>query len=751
MSINLTENGLAVLQKRILQGQTPVQRFHEVAATVAGAEKDIERGCWKDTFYNALATLQFLPNSPCLVNAGRPLGQLAACFVLPIEDSMDGIFTTIHDMAMIQKSGGGTGFSFSRLRSANESVSSTQGKASGPVSFMHVFNAATDAVKQGGIRRGANMAILRVDHPDILQFIMCKDDTSVLTNFNISVGVTKKFMEAVKNKTDYDLMWNGEVKGQLYAPDVFDKLAHQSWKNGEPGVVFLDTINDNNPITNQQVEATNPCGEQPLLPYECCDLGSINLVAMLTADEDAADHQLDEDESRYQIDWPLLRQTVETGVRFLDDVISVNHYPLGQIAQNAQDNRKIGLGIMGFADILYQLRIPYNSKQAIDLAAKIMKFITEAAQDYSKVLGREKGNFPNINNSVFWENGGQVFRRNATCTTIAPTGTLSMIADVSSGIEPNFSLAYTKTVIDGTPFRYVNRPFLEFIKQYYPADQHKGILDYVEKTGTCQGAPFLSPFAQSLFVTSRDLQAMDHVAMQAAFQQFTDNAVSKTINFANQVTVEELENAIINAYELGCKGLTCYRDGSRSSQPIKTGTKDKPADTVVPVLERRPVELSGVTRQIRTGCGTMFVTVNVKDGHIYEVFLKAGSSGGCAAFTEETARLISIGLRYGISVDEIIDQLQSAKCTHFLQQAVRNKNLTGKSCPDAVGRVLKDTQAKLTGKPAKPKDPIVDTDTLYAEGAPYETCTVYHCPECGAELQEQEGCLTCHSCGYSKC
>ena len=566
-NLNLTENALIVLEKRYLKKdgdgnviETPEEMFHRVAKNIASAEliynpkavaSEVE-----EEFYEIMVNLEFLPNSPTLMNAGRELQQLAACFVLPVEDSLDSIFEAVKDTAIIHQSGGGTGFSFSRLRPKNDRVSTTSGVASGPVSFMKVFNTATEVIKQGGARRGANMGILSVDHPDILEFIRAKENPSEFTNFNLSVGIDEKFMKAFENDSNYDLInpRNNKITSGLKAKYVFHEIVDAAWKNGEPGIVFLDTINRFNPTPHLgKIEATNPCGEQPLLPYEACNLGSINLTKMLKKIGDG-----------YEIDYNKLERTIKTGVRFLDNVIDVNKYPLPQIDRMCKGNRKIGLGIMGFADMLILLNIPYNSQKALDTAEELMKFIEKNTKDTSTELANERGVFPNYEGSIYEKKG--ILVRNATTTTIAPTGTLSIIANCSSGIEPLYGITYTRKILDDVELKILNPNFEEIAKR--KGFHSKKLIDTIIAFGSIQERTDVPDDVKRLFITAHDITPEDHIRIQAAFQKYTDNAVSKTVNFHEDAQKADIEKAFLLAYKLGCKGVTIYRSGSRERQVL---------------------------------------------------------------------------------------------------------------------------------------------------------------------------------------
>ena len=784
----LTPNARVILERRYLKqenGQvieTPEDMFYRVAAVVAGIEKKYQKNeeeiqaLTKD-FYALMANLEYMPNSPTLMNAGRDLGQLSACFVLPVNDSMEDIFDAIKNAAIIHKSGGGTGFSFSRLRPKNSAVRSTGGVASGPVSFMKVFNAATEAVKQGGTRRGANMGILRVDHPDIIEFIQCKEDNKEITNFNISVGVTEAFMEAVFQGNSYDLVdpHTGNITGQLSAKDVFSKIVDHAWRNGEPGIVFLDRLNKDNPTPLiGEIEATNPCGEQPLLPNEACNLGSINLKLMVK-----------EKNGKIVVDWDKLARTVRLAVRFLDDVIDANQYPLAVIEEMAKGNRKIGLGVMGFADMLILMQISYASEDAAECAEKVMRFIQTEARLESQCLAEERGTFPNFTGSIY---DGVMKLRNATLTTIAPTGTISMICGVSSGVEPLFAVAYTKTVMDGTSLVEVNPIFEEFAREY--GFDLPGLAEKIASQGTVLGLPEVPNWVQEVFITAQEIAPEWHIRIQAAVQKYVDNAVSKTINFANTATREDIAEAYRLAYDLNCKGLTVYRDRSRDEQVLSSGTaaassqsetgNTETSQTVIPpklpfvpevntVMPRpRPSVTAGVTEKIKIGCGTLYVSVNADDKGICEVFTNTGRAGGCSSQSEATARLISISLRSGISVDAIIEQIKGIRCP----ACIRREGVNVTSCPDAIARVIKkynDVGGTGNGNNLSINNGVHynisgtdDPRIIPAAGMTKAEKAVVKiardgvavdnaCPECGGSVNYESGCVVCIHCGYSKC
>jgi ribonucleoside-diphosphate reductase alpha chain len=729
-----SENAIRVLERRYLKKdadgcivETPEQMFRRVAGHVAGAEAfyggegDVKE--MEEVFYRLMTERVFLPNSPTLMNAGRELGQLAACFVLPVEDSMEGIFDALKNAALIHKSGGGTGFSFSRLRPKNSRVGTTGGVASGPVSFMRIFNTATEQVKQGGTRRGANMGILRVDHPDIIEFILCKEKDGSLNNFNISVGVTDAFMAAVSEGTSYDLLdpRDRSVVGRLDAGEVYDTLIARAWKNGDPGIIFLDRINKDNPTPELgEIESTNPCGEQPLLPLEACNLGSLNLAKFVSRSGDGP-----------RIDFEALKQAVHWAVRFLDDTIDRSLYPLPAIDAMVKGNRKIGLGVMGFADMLYTLGIPYNSEAAISTAERIMKFIQEESHEASRMLAEVRGPFPNIDRSVF-SGRADCRYRNATTTTIAPTGTLSIIADCSSGIEPLFALSFVRHVMDDDELPEVNSVFEMTARErgFYSRE----MMENIARTGTVSDLEEIPEDVREVFVTAHDVTAQWHVKMQAAFQQYTDNAVSKTVNLPRDATADDVRKVYDLSYRLGCKGVTIYRDGSRESQVLSFGEKKPAEDGFLSLVKERPETLLGFTSKMVTGLGTLYVTVTEYEGRPFEVFATIGKSGtSTTAKTEAIGRLVSLALRAGVRVDKIVEQLKGIGGEHPVFQ----KDGLVLSIPDAISRILE--KRYLKGVDRKPN------------GGRVRSLKGEVCPECGQTISFEEGCMTCHFCGFSKC
>lgn len=811
---NLTDIARTVLKKRYLLKnehgdviETPETMFWRVAETIAAvdarygasAEQVEERA---ERFYHLMTQGYFEPNSPTLMNAGRPLGQLSACFVLPIDDNLTSIYETLKHQALIHQSGGGTGFSFSRLRPRNDVVRSTMGVASGPVSFMDVYNHSTEAIKQGGTRRGANMGILRCDHPDILEFITCKLDTTKITNFNISVAITDAFMRAVERDEEYDLInprtglvqiasrdglkhpLTGEVlvpAGQpmrLRARMVFDLIVQCAHATGEPGLFFIDRANEYNPVPHLgEYEATNPCGEQPLLAYDVCNLGSINLGKFVT---DAG-----------TIDWESLRDVVHESTRFLDNVIDVNHYPLEQITQLSQRIRRIGLGVMGWADMLVRLGIPYNSSQAIDLARQVMRFIDEESKVASEQLARERGPFPEWEYSIWGPDATcarrpdgsrirpQRLLRNCNVTTVAPTGTISIIAGCSSGIEPLFAIAFWRYQAD-TRMLDINQDFVAQAKREgWYSDE---LMERIADTGHIHH-PEVPASVQRVWVTAHDIAPEWHVRMQAAFQEYTDSAISKTINFPHEATPDQVREAYELAFRLGCKGITVYRDGSRANQVLSTGSTGKSAEPAPasdqPVeLKPRPVPAEGLPSHsfpVVTPLGKLRLFVTELNGKPFEVFAIIGRAGSdVTAFTEAIGRLISLALRCGVPVKLIAEQLRGiggSRSAGFGPDRVR-------SVPDAIGKVLLDHYVKNgnghgngngNGYDDEYGNGEADTGQTYTNGVGETMATIpvshFHsdsghgtieaaeiCPACqNATMLNEEGCRKCHACGHSEC
>jgi len=672
-------------EKGELVDKKPSDLFRRVADYIASAEKTpAERKKWADKFFELMMRRDFLPNSPTLTGAGRDMC-LSACFVLPIEDSMESIFETVKNAALVHKEGGGTGFDFSQLRPKGSFVQKTQGVASGPVSFLKVIDAATEAVKQGGTRRGANIGLLRVDHPDIEEFITMKRDGKTLNNFNISVAITDEFMQAMKHD-GYYWIYNPYLKkktAKKKARDIFKLIVESAWASGDPGLIFIDRINQLNPTRELgPITATNPCGEQPLHPYESCNLGSINVSNFY--DPGKPD----------EFDWDRFTETIEGAVRFLDNVIDVNKYPLPQIAEMTRANRRIGLGVMGWADLLIKKKMRYDSPEALAFAEKLATFMRERAETESEKLGELKGSFPNIEQSIF--KGKK--RRNATVLTIAPTGTISRIAGCSSSIEPIFAFEFVSKIMDGE-LRDVH-PLYEAWKREHP---HEPLPEY--------------------FVAAHEISYEGHIRMQAAFQKYVDNSVSKTINLPNQAKVEDVEKAFLLAYDMGTKGITIYRDGSKAEQVLYAAAKDKPK--LIP--RERPVTLPSITDKIKTGLGNLYVTISFLDGKPFEVFASIGKSGySTMADAEALGRLISLSLRSGVEPKEVILQLKGIGGS----EPVFTEGGLIQSIPDAIAKVL---ERHLGEVKENGRDLLRDI-----------------CPVCGATLPDEK-CPVCPNCGWTRC
>ena len=830
-AVRLSPNAITVLEKRYLikddtgvPVESPRDLFQRVARTIADAERrygasDATVDTVTQDFFGLMANRLFVPNSPTLMNAGRPLGQLSACFVLPVDDALSngksGIYDTLRAMALVHQSGGGTGFSFSRLRPKNDIVRSTMGVASGPVSFMTLFDASTDVVKQGGTRRGANMGILRVDHPDIMEFITCKDDTTKVTNFNISVAVTDAFMAAVESDGMYDLIHpkTQQVTGQLHARKVWERIIHGAWKTGEPGVFFVDKANYYNPVPHLgPYEATNPCGEQPLLPYDVCNLGSINLGALV---KDGA------------IDWDHLRSVVHLSTHFLENVIDANQYPIEEITELAQRIRRIGLGVMGLADVFVKLGVPYDSEEGVALGGEIQRFVDEEAKNESERLAAARGVFPEWERSIWGPDetaardaNGERIRpmrrlRNCNVTTVAPTGTISIIAGCSSGIEPLFAVAFMRNQA-GALMPDVNDDFVAIAKAegWYSEE----LMRKIAETGHID-FPEVPAKWQRVFVTANGIKPEWHIRMQAAFQEHNDSAISKTCNFAQDATEDYVEEIYRLAYRLNCKGVTVYRDGSRDMQVLSTGstakkvqeghvgkdgkegkesvatadlhgeiaelrTENERLQRIVHELESenlqrrqkrsRPEVLRGTTRRVETPLGTLYVTITEDDkGQPFEVFMTLGKAGGALmADVESLGRLISLALRSGIPIKEIYRQLRGISSDRVIGLGP-NKIL---SVPDAVGIAIERWMQEKQGiqqellPPAGRVGPQVDAQGLAGELAPVVTQAALPlgsgeqmvlggmqqtlsgaCPDCGSQLEFAEGCMKCHVCGFSEC
>lgn len=779
----ISDNAREILEKRYLKKgdddkaiEAPEDMFERVAQYIASGDKDFGASD-KDLkeveteFYNTMVDLDFLPNSPTLRGAGRSIHQLSACFVLPIEDSMEGVFSALRNMALVHKGGGGTGFSFGRLRPAGSKVGSTKGVAGGPISFMTIFNTAAGELMQGGTRVGANMGILPVTHPDILAFIDAKIDGKSFQNFNLSVAATDDFMKKVEGNASYDLInpKDGKKAGGLKAKNVFEKMVHNAWKNGDPGLVFIDKINRDNATPRLGViESTNPCGEQPLLPFESCNLGSINLANMVKGKN---------------VDWDHLKKTIYTAIHFLDNVIQRNKYVIPEIEEITKGNRKIGLGVMGWADMLIRLGIPYNTEEANKLAEKVMRFVQEESHKASHELVKNRGEFKNWKGSV-WEKR-RVKMRNAATTTIAPTGTLSLIGNCSGGIEPLFAVAYSKKSIwqkDGTA--KVEQFFVNPLFEYYAKKEgfwSEDLVKKIAKTNSIANVEEIPAKWRRIFVTSHDISPEWHLKAQAAFQKYTDNAVSKTINFPNEATIDDVRKAYLLSYKLGCKGVTIYRDGSKDVQVFTTESSHKSKDEVKAeptkreaTPRKRPKVTHGITEKVKTGCGSLYVTINFDEYGPFEVFTAMGKAGGCASSQlEALGRIASYSLRAGLPVAEIIDQLRGIRCPSPIWQ-------DGElilSCADAIAKVL-EAHGKTVEQPKLFENGHSDTNDAnhtrmmrmeeerkedntkeflheLAVKQPGEvsggTKTMATCPDCGSSLEHKEGCLLCTVCGFSKC
>lgn len=817
-----TENARIVLAKRYLKknergepAEDPRTMFWRVAYTIAredarygASEAAVEELARR--FYGLMTLGEFEPNSPTLMNAGRPLGQLSACFVLPVDDALSngrsGIYDTLRAMALVHQSGGGTGFSFSRLRPKGDTVRSTMGVASGPVSFMKLYDASTEVVKQGGTRRGANMGILRVDHPDIREFITCKSDTSQVTNFNISVAITDAFMEAVRRGGTYDLVnpRNGQVVGKEDAREIFDLIVHGAWATGEPGVFFIDRANEVNPVPHLgSYEATNPCGEQPLLPYDVCNLGSINLGKFIRKDFVWGRDPME------GVDWDALARVVHLSVHFLDNVIDANRYPLPEIHELAHRIRRIGLGVMGWADMLVRLGVPYNTAEGVEVGRRVMAFLNEEARKASEKLAESRGVFPEWERSIWGPDAtcargpdGERIRperrlRNCNLTTVAPTGTISIFAGCSGGIEPLFAVAFLRNQA-GVLMPDVNPDFVKIAREqgWYSEE----LMERIAREGHIHFDE-VPPEIQRVFVTAHDITPEWHVRMQAAFQEHTDSAISKTTNFPASATEEDVRKIYELAFDLGCKGVTVYRDGSRPGQVLSTG---KTAQASVTEAERarwaalehdladaretihklrveverlkaeleerdrmaaaarqkrqRPPVLKGRTLKLNSPLGDIYVTINEDDaGRPFEVFCTLGKAGGAAfADAEAMGRLISLALRSGVPITAIKDQLRGISSDRAVGVGP-NKVL---SVPDAIGQAIEryleekaGIQEELPIALATPRSP---GDTQYQPATARSTGTHEHflgsCPECGSgQLAFEEGCVKCHICGYSEC
>lgn len=818
-AVELTENARIVLGKRYLKKdaegkptEAPETMFWRVAKTIADVDADYGAseaavGELARQFYDLMINGKFEPNSPTLMNAGRPLGQLSACFVLPVDDALSngqsGIYDTLKAMALVHQSGGGTGFGFSRLRPEGDPVRSTMGVASGPVSFMKLYDASTEVVKQGGTRRGANMGILRVDHPDIRAFITCKNDTTQVTNFNISVAITDTFMEAVKAGTTYDLIHpkTKAVVGQENAREIFDMIVHGAWLTGEPGTFFIDRANEYNPVPHLgSYEATNPCGEQPLLPYDVCNLGSVNLGYFV---KQGVRPGTDPEEA---VDWDALRQVIHLSTHFLDNVIDANQYPLPDIHDLAQNIRRVGLGVMGWADMLVRLGIPYDSDEGVEMGRTVMAFLEEEARKASERLAKTRGVFPAWDKSIWGPDktasrradGSRVRPkrelRNCNLTTVAPTGTISIFAGCSGGIEPLFAVAFMRNQA-GSLMPDVNPDFVRIAQEqgWYSAE----LMERIATEGHIHFEE-VPEDVQRVFRTAHDITPEWHVRMQAAFQDHCDSAISKTTNFPREATEEQVRQIYELAFELGCKGVTVYRDGSREGQVLSTGKTAQAAtgaesSAKVTDLEQqladareeahnlrvevervkgellqrdvnagaarnkrqRPQALRGYTMKMMSPLGDLYVTINEDDqGRPFEVFCTLGKAGGAAmADAEAIGRLVSLALRSGIPIARIKDQLRGISCDRAVGVGP-NKVL---SAPDAVGQAIERYLEEKEGiQEALPLTVRAPQGATQVQGSIYhkqqEQSFIGACPECGGgQMAYEEGCMKCHICGYSEC
>ncbi|MFC1810321.1 vitamin B12-dependent ribonucleotide reductase [Patescibacteria group bacterium] len=720
-SLNFSTNALKVLEKRYLlkdeQGntiETPEDLLKRVAGSIAKAEENYNGNVQEieEKFFNMMKELEFMPNSPTLMNAGTELGQLSACFVLPVEDSMEGIFTTLKDAALIHKSGGGTGFSFTRLRPSNDIVHSTTGVSSGPVSFMKVFDAATDVIKQGGKRRGANMGILRIDHPDILDFIQMKADMKTLQNFNISVAVTDKFMEALDKDGEYDLLnpRDGQPVKSLKARMIWDIILSNAWKNGDPGLIFIDEINRHNMCPQLgDIEATNPCGEQPLMGYESCNLGSINVNKFVL--EDNSD-----------LDWERLREVVHLATQFLDNVIDVNHYPIEKIAEMTRKTRKIGLGLMGFADVCYQLGIRYDSEEGVAFGEKLMNFIDSEARKKSQILAEVRGTFPAWEGSVHEQNG--IKMRNACVTTVAPTGTIGMLAEASGGLEPNFAISFIKNVMDGTELIYTNKYFEKTAKE--EGIFSKDLMREIAKVGSIQGFDEIPQDIKDVFVTAQDIAPEWHIRMQAAFQKHVDSSVSKTINFPTEAQIKDIEETYKLAFKLGCKGVTIYRDKSREGQVLNIGKVNSKATeraTERSSMERASAneEEKATKAQVEAPEPQPEIPQQRENGTIKE-----------AAHAQE----VSLPSMNPEPKPETEQSNQTQISASYSDEGSSAEEFT-------LPPIQPAREQKTIGNTAVAVGPKVLTKHEIMEGK--------ICPECQTQLQIAEGCMLCLSCGFSAC
>ncbi|PZC46265.1 MAG: ribonucleoside-diphosphate reductase alpha chain [Chloroflexi bacterium] len=772
----LNENAIVVLRKRYLRKdangeiiETPDGMFSRVAKAISKPEltygTELERAKTEADFYNIMASLEYVPNSPTLMNAGTGAGTLSACFVMGLEDSMEGIMTTAKEAALVQKFGGGTGFALSPIRPKGSPISSTHGKACGAVAVLRHLSSVSTLVTQGGKRDGANMAVMDIHHPDIEEFINCKTDEGQIHNFNISVGASDEFMEAVRDNKQLELKDpdTNETLSRISATDLFNKIISGAWKNGEPGMIFLDAVNRDNPTSHLgRMTATNPCGEQPLLPYESCNLGSINLSLFVK-----------EIDGLKEVDYQRLRTVVRISTRFLDNVIDANTYSVDKIADMTRSTRKIGLGIMGFADMLMGMKIPYDSSEGVELGRKLMEFVRDESDQMSEELAKVRGNFPEWQKSKYGPDGENRPMRNACRLTVAPTGTISMIAGCSSGCEPAFALSYHKhNILEGESLVYVDKTFEYTAKEkgFYSEE----LMRYLADGGSIQTRKDVPEWARKVFVTASEISPESHVRMQAAFQESVDSGISKTINFPNSATEDDVRKAYMLAWELGCKGITVYRAGSRQFEVLTAGTQDtktieniEESEFVSPTPRSRPAVMNGITERVKTGQGNIYVTVNFDEkGRPFELFTTLGKAGSVeSAQLEAISRLISLALRSGVSSDQIVDNLRG-----ITSDPVWDSGRLVRSAPDAVAFVLHQHMhdgAEMTFKNIEtgtgnsssiqlsmmPTSTESSTEKLDDNAQPVQTKTIngITCPECSGFLIFQEGCQRCASCGYNKC
>jgi len=733
----LTEDAGGML-RRVAEAISQVDRIYDPTTDVKATE---------DAFYHMMAQLDFLPNSPTLMNAGTGAGTLSACFVLPLEDSMEDIMRTAASIAMVQKYGGGTGVALSALRPKGSPITTTHGRACGPIAVLKHLSSVSTMITQGGKRDGANMAVMDVHHPDLHEFITAKQQEGEVHNYNISVGADDAFMAAVELGGEFFLE-NPSTGQPMHAVDpkeVFEEIVTGAWTNGEPGMIFLDQVNRDNPTPHiGQITATNPCGEQPLLPYESCNLGSINLAKMLYFTDDGSN-----------INWDRLRKTVRLAVHFLDNVIDANRYSVPEIERMTKLTRKIGLGVMGFADMLVRLGLPYDSQEGLDVGREVMRFIASEADSASVDLAEERGVFPAFEGSKFDTPGG-LRVRNACRLTVAPTGTISMIAGCSSGIEPLFALAFRKhNILEGQTLYYVDTAFEAAARseEFYS----ESITEALSQGGSLSNREDVPLWAQRVFVTAPDISPEWHVRMQAVFQEYTDAAISKTINFPNHATVEDVKQAYLLAWRLGCKGITVYRAGSREKEVLTAGTNvEEPEESDFLHPRQRPQTVRGVTERIRTGQGNIYVTINFdEDGQPFEVFTALGKAGSSdSAQLEGIARLVSMALRAGVDPEEIVSQLRG-----ITDEPVWDNGVLVRSAPDALALALSRTIGKEPSGPYGSQIALFQKDKVNEGVRPQLTAPINgggtrtwgRCPDCSGPLVFQEGCAMCRECGYNRC